>query len=65
MTSADATEIIGLTYENFSSYHYYSAREVYVLKGKSVRMMKFHLQRFDLASKWECYKVLPELNWIN
>jgi hypothetical protein len=25
----------------------------------------FHLQRFDLASKLECYKETPELSWIN
>lgn len=57
MTSADATEIIGLTYENFRRTIIIPQgkfKEFLELKGKDRSdMMKeiFHLQRFDLASK--------------
>lgn len=57
MTSADATEIVGLTYENFRRTIIIPQgkfKEFLDLKGKERSdMMKeiFHLQRFDLASK--------------
>jgi len=57
MTSADATDIIGLTYENFRRTIIIPQgkfKEFLELKGKDRSdMMKeiFHLQRFDLASK--------------
>jgi exonuclease SbcC len=57
MTSADATEIIGLTYENFRRTIIIPQgkfKEFLDLKGKERSdMMKeiFHLQRFDVASK--------------
>ncbi|MCG9793374.1 AAA family ATPase [Flavobacterium algicola] len=57
MTSADATPVIGLTYENFRRTIIIPQgkfKEFLDLKGKERSdMMKeiFHLQRFDLASK--------------